>query len=149
MLFDFLRRTEYPKRIGQVFQTRYYVATGKAGPALASGSKFAGTITAGGQRLAEGLVTLKEPLSDLAPFGQRPIVNLLHYPRLAVDKQDKPPIHELVENVPPDVKIEQAWIGAGFRSANPTYAPRRLGSRPACHFPSRLEEICAEYRRDS
>jgi acetoacetate decarboxylase len=103
----------YPKRIAQVFQTRYYAATGKAGPSLAPGSKFAGSITAGGQRLAEGLVTLKEPLSDLAPFGQRPVVNLLHTPRLAADKQDKPPIHELVENVPHDVKIVQAWIGEG------------------------------------
>ncbi len=26
---------------------------------------------------------------------------------------DKPAIHELVENVPHDVKIEQAWIGDG------------------------------------
>jgi acetoacetate decarboxylase len=44
----------YPKRLGQVFQTRYYAATGKAGPALAPGSKFAGSLTASGQRLAEG-----------------------------------------------------------------------------------------------
>jgi len=27
--------------------------------------------------------------------------------------QDKPAIHELVENVPHGVKIEQAWIGDG------------------------------------
>ena len=43
----------YPKRLGQVFQTRYFAATGKAGPALAPGSKFAGSLTASGQRLAE------------------------------------------------------------------------------------------------
>jgi acetoacetate decarboxylase len=103
----------YPKRFGQVFQTRYYAATGKAGPSLAPGSKFAGSVTSGGQRLAEGLVTLKEPVTDLAQLGQKPVVNLLHYPRLAADQQDKPPIHELVENVPHDVKIEQAWIGEG------------------------------------
>src|SRR6266481_1232925 len=60
----------YPKRLGQVFQTRYYAATSEAGPALAPGSKFAG-------------------------------------------KHDKPAIHELVENVPSSVKIEQAWIGEG------------------------------------
>jgi len=36
----------YPKRIGQVFQTRYHAATGKAGPALAPGSKFAGLYSA-------------------------------------------------------------------------------------------------------
>src|ERR1700728_2954986 len=103
----------YPKRLGEVFQTRYYAATGKAGPALASGSKFAGSITASGQRLAEGLVTLKEPMKDLSPLKDRPVVNLLHTPRLAAGKHDKPAVHELVENVPHDVKIEQAWIGDG------------------------------------
>jgi hypothetical protein len=41
---------------------------------------------------------------------QQPVVNLLHTPRLAADKQA---VHELVENVPHDVKMEQAWIGEG------------------------------------
>jgi acetoacetate decarboxylase len=40
-------------------------------------------------------------------------VNLLHQPRLAAGVHDKPAIHELVENVPHDVKIEQAWVGDG------------------------------------
>jgi acetoacetate decarboxylase len=104
----------YPKRIAQVFQTRYYAAIGKAGPALAPGSKFAGSLTSSGQRLAEALVTLKEPMKDLSPLKQRPVVNLLHTPRLAAGKWDKPAVHELVENVPKDLKIEQAWIGEGF-----------------------------------
>jgi hypothetical protein len=103
----------YPKRLGQVFQNRYYAATGKAGPALAPGSKFAGSVTASGQRLAEALVTLKEPVTDLSLLRQRPIVNLLHCARLAADRQDKPALHELVENVPHGLKIEQAWIGEG------------------------------------
>ena len=103
----------YPKRIAQVFQTRYYAATGKAGPALAPGSKFAGSVSSAGQHLAEGLVTLKEPITDRSHFGQRPVVNLLHYPSLEAGQQDKPPIQKLVENVPHDVKIEQAWIGDG------------------------------------
>src|SRR5882724_8085829 len=103
----------YPKRLGQVFQTRYHAATGKAGPALAPGSRFAGSLTAGGQRLAEGVVTLREPITDPSRLSQRPVVNLLHQPRLAADRQDQPALHELVENVPHDVKIEQAWIGQG------------------------------------
>jgi acetoacetate decarboxylase len=103
----------YPKRVGQVFQTRY-AATGKAGPALASGSKFAGSLTASGRRLAQGLITLKEPVADPSVLKQRPIVNLLHTPRLAAGKQNKPAVHELVENGPHDVKIEQAWIGDGL-----------------------------------
>jgi len=103
----------YPKRFGQVFQTRYHAATGKAGPALAAGSKFAGSVTSAGRRLAEGLVTSKEPLKNVSLLKQRPVVNLLHTPRLAARKHDKPAVHELVENVPRDVKIEQAWIGEG------------------------------------
>jgi Acetoacetate decarboxylase (ADC) len=103
----------YPKRIAQIFQTRYYAATGRAGPPLAPGSKFAGSITSSGQRLAEGVVTLKEPVKDPSRLVERPVINLLHCPHLAVDKQDQPAVHELVENVPHDVKIEQAWIGEG------------------------------------
>jgi Acetoacetate decarboxylase (ADC) len=81
---------------------------------LAAGSKFAGSLTASGQRLAQGLVTLKQPVTDPAVLKQRPIVNLLHTPRLAANNQDKPVVHELVENVPHDIKIEQAWIGDGL-----------------------------------
>jgi acetoacetate decarboxylase len=103
----------YPKRLGSVFQTRYYAATGKAGPALAAGSRFAGSLSAGGQRLAEGVVTLTAPLKDPAALGGRPVVNLLHTPRLAAGMHDKPAIHELVENIPHDVKIEQGWVGDG------------------------------------
>jgi acetoacetate decarboxylase len=103
----------YPKRLGRVFQTRYHAATGKAGPALAAGSKFAGTVTASGRRIAEAVVTLREPVKDLSALAQKPVVNLLHFPRLAADKQGQPVVHELVENIPHDVKIEQAWIGEG------------------------------------
>jgi acetoacetate decarboxylase len=44
---------------------------------------------------------------------QKPVINLLHSPRLAADKQDQPAVHELVENIPRDVKLEQAWVGEG------------------------------------
>jgi Acetoacetate decarboxylase (ADC) len=103
----------YPKRLGQVFQTRYYAATGKAGPALAPGAKFAGSLTSAGHSLAHALVTLREPLNDPAALKQRPVVNLLHTPRLSAANR-KPAVHELVENVPHDIKVEQAWIGDGL-----------------------------------
>jgi len=103
----------YPKRLASVFQTRYYAATGKAGPALAAGSKFAGTLSAGGQRLAEGVVKLREPVKDPSALHPRPVLGLVHFPCLAAGKHDKPAVHELVENVPHDVKVEQAWIGDG------------------------------------
>ena len=103
----------YPKRFGRVFQTRYHAATGKAGPALTAGSKFAASLTASGRRLAEAIVTLREPIKDPSVLTQKPVINLLHFPRLAANKQGQPVVHELVENVPHDVKIEQAWIGDG------------------------------------
>jgi acetoacetate decarboxylase len=58
-------------------------------------------------------VVLKEAVTDRRVLQQRPVINVLHTPRLAADKQDKPAVHELVENVPHDVKIEQAWVGEG------------------------------------
>src|SRR5271155_3292618 len=103
----------YPKRLGQVFQTRYHAATGKAGPALAAGSKFAGSATASGRRISEAVVTLRGPIKYPSVLTQKPVINLLHFPRLAADKQGQPVVHELVENIPHDVKIEQAWIGDG------------------------------------
>jgi hypothetical protein len=50
-------------------------------------------------------VTLQEPVTDLSLLRQRPIVTLLHSPRLAADQPDQPALHELVENVPHDLKI--------------------------------------------
>src|SRR2546421_6652337 len=103
----------YPKRLGQVFQTRYYAATSKAGPALAPGSKFAGSLTAAGQLIAEAVVTFRQAVTDPSLLKQKPGINLLHVPRPAADKHDKPANHELVENGPRSGKIEQAWIGEG------------------------------------
>jgi len=58
-------------------------------------------------------VTLREPVKNVAAFKERPVVNLLHCPRLASGLRDKPAIHELVENVPHDIKVEEAWAGEG------------------------------------
>lgn len=103
----------YPKRLAQVFQTRLHAAPSKAAPQLAPGGRFAGSMTSAGQRLAEGVVTLDHALTDPAALGQRPVINLLHTPRLAAGLHDRPAVHELVMNVPHDVKIVDAWIGRG------------------------------------
>ena len=67
-------------------------------------------------------------------MSQRPIVNLLHFPCLTAGRQDKPALHELVENVPRDVKLEQAWMGDGVLTLPACkdeelsdLAPRRCG----------------------
>src|SRR6202167_2068192 len=60
----------YPKRLGEVFQTRYYAATGKAGPALAAGAEVGGAPSARGARLAEAIVTLREAVTHLSLLEQ-------------------------------------------------------------------------------
>jgi len=103
----------YPKRLAQVFQTRLHAAPSLAAPQLAQGAKFGASMSASGRRLAEGLVVLDSPLADPAALGQRPVINLLHTPRLAAGMQDKPAVHELVMNVPRETRIAQAWVGQG------------------------------------
>src|SRR2546430_12509044 len=98
----------YPKRLGQVFQTRYYAATSKAGPALAPGSKIAGILTAAGQLIAEAVVTLRQAVTDPSLLKQKPVINLLHVPRLAAGQHDKPAHHQPVEDLPPHGKNEQS-----------------------------------------
>src|SRR5258705_3767249 len=102
-----------PKRLGQVFQTRYYAATSKAGPALAAGSKFAGSLTAAGQLIAEAVITLRQAVTDASLLKHKPVANLLHVPRLAAGPHHKPAIHELFENVPPRAKNSETRNGAG------------------------------------
>lgn len=53
-------------------------------------------------------LTPKSMSTLLSKLKQRPVLNLPHFPRLAVGKHDKPAVHELLENVPHDLKIEHA-----------------------------------------
>lgn len=57
--------------------------------------------------MAECLVTLQQPVADTSAFAQRPVINMLHVPQLAVGNQEMPTIHELVQNVPRDIRVEQ------------------------------------------
>lgn len=59
----------YPKRIGSIYQTRLHAAPGKAAPQLAAGSRFAASMSTAGQRMADCLVTLEQPVTDLTAFA--------------------------------------------------------------------------------
>jgi acetoacetate decarboxylase len=110
----------YPKRIGSIFQTRLHAASGKAGPQLAEGSKFAASMSAGGKRMAECLVTLRVPVADTSAFSQRPVVNQIHVPQLAAEKQDTPALHKLVMTIPHHLKVEQLWSGEAILTFPPS-----------------------------
>ena len=103
----------YPKRLGSIFQTRYFAAKSKAAPRLEAGSRFSGSLSSCGQRLAFGSVKLTEAASGPSTIGPRPVVCLQHVPDLRAGHHDDPLVHRLVLNVPRDVVMADVWMGEG------------------------------------
>src|SRR5258708_18051011 len=79
-----------PKKIGSIFQTRSFAASGPAAAPVASGSRFGASLSAHGQRLAEACVTLHKPGVNALPFLGRPMVLLRYFPRLAAVPRQPP-----------------------------------------------------------
>jgi len=102
----------FPKRIGSVFQTRSFAAPSAAAAPLAAGSRFAGSLSSHGVRLAEARVTLQQRETDVAKIFSRPTANLRYFPQLAAELQDKPAVNELVLSVTDDLKIVDLWTGS-------------------------------------
>jgi acetoacetate decarboxylase len=103
----------FPKRIGSVFQTRSFAAPSAAAAPLARGSRFAGSLSAHGVRLAEARVTLQQPEREIGKIFNRPTVNLRYFPQLAAEVQDKPAVNELVMSLTDDLRIVELWTGQG------------------------------------
>jgi acetoacetate decarboxylase len=106
----------FPKKLGAVHQTRTFAAQGPATPQVGPGGRYAATASTAGQRIAEALVTLGQPVPDATALLTRPTVNLRHFPRLAAGQHDKPAVHELVMAVFDDLRIDNAWAGTGALS---------------------------------
>ena len=60
----------FPKKLGSIHMTRHFPLGSNAGPALAAGGRFAGTLAANDRRLAFGAVTLERE-SGRGPDAQR------------------------------------------------------------------------------
>lgn len=103
----------FPRKLGVVHRTRTFGVPNHAAPRLAPGGRFAATVSAAGHRLADALVTLREPVADPRTLMARPTVNLRHFPSLAAAEQDKPAVHELVMAVFDDLAVTDAWTGSG------------------------------------
>jgi acetoacetate decarboxylase len=123
----------FPKKIGSIFQTRSFAASGPAAAPIASGSKFGASLSAHGRRLAEACVTLHEPVENGLTLLSRPTVLLRYFPRLAAGFQDKPAVNELAMSITDNLTVAGAWIGKGelhFPEANGeelhVLAPRRI-----------------------
>jgi acetoacetate decarboxylase len=125
----------FPKKMGSIFQTRSYAASGPAAASVASGSRFGASLSAHGQRLAEACVTLDKPVENGLSLLSRPTVLLRYFPRLAAGYQGKPAVNELAMSITDNLTVAGAWIGKGelnFPEANveelDALAPNRIES---------------------
>jgi acetoacetate decarboxylase len=102
----------FPKKLGSIHMTRRFPLPSAAGPDVAPGGRFAGTLAAGDRRLAFGAVTLEHE-SDAGPtHNDPPLVNVRHFPRLAAGRHDDPAVHELVRARSRDRSLSPIWEGA-------------------------------------
>ena len=93
----------FPKKMGSIFQTRSFAASGPAAPAVASGSRFGASLSVHGQRLAEACVTLHKPVENGLSLLSRPTVLLGYFQRLA----DKPAVNELAMSITGNLIVER------------------------------------------
>ncbi len=105
----------FPKRYGQVHQTRTFAAASPAAAPVAAGTRFAATASAAGQRLARAEVKLEAPVADVSKLSLagRPVVNLRYFPRLAAGQHETPAVNELVLSVMDNAQIAGVWSGEG------------------------------------
>ncbi|WP_232698564.1 acetoacetate decarboxylase family protein [Brevibacillus daliensis] len=97
----------FPKKHGDVWMSRP-VTVGKAGPRLAPGETFAGTLSVGGRRLVEGKVTLTG-LSEKGPqVSAPPLYNSRYFPRW---DSLEPAVYELVNVAGVDKEFSPVWEG--------------------------------------
>jgi acetoacetate decarboxylase len=98
----------YPKKLGSIWQTRP-VAVGKAGPRIAPGGKFAGTVGYHDRRIVNAYVTLREPSDTNGFVNGHPMVHSRYMPRIEGDGTDS--YSELVTMSGRDVEVGPAWRG--------------------------------------
>ena len=102
----------FPKKLGSIHMTRHFALGSKAGPDLAAGGRFAGTLAANDRRLAFGAVTLERESAEGPTHNDPPLVNVRHFPRLAAGRHDVPAVHELVRAQSRDRSISPIWEGS-------------------------------------
>jgi hypothetical protein len=143
----------FPKKLGSIHMTRHFPLHSSAGPDLAAGGRFAGTLAAGDRRLAFGAVTLERESAEGPTHNDPPLVNVRHFPRLAAGRHDEPAVHELVRARSRDRDISPIWEGSAALELyeSPTeelaaLAPVRLGKGFRFTFAYTVDDL--EFVRD-
>lgn len=108
----------FPKKLGQIHQTRAYSIPSRAAPVAGPGGTFAASLSSAGRRLAEAQITLAQT-SPTLPALSRPIVNLRHFPRLKAGQYDNPAVHELTQSILDGAQAGTTWSGSGRLSFLP------------------------------
>jgi acetoacetate decarboxylase len=138
----------FPKKMGSIFQTRSFAASGPAAVPVAPGSRFGASLAAHGQRIAEACVTLDKPVENGMSLLSRPIVLLRYFPRLAAGHRDKPAVNELAMLITDNLTVAGAWIGMGelnFVETNGeelhALAPNRIESGFRCSLSYSVSDL--------
>jgi acetoacetate decarboxylase len=126
----------YPKKLGSIHQTRPH-PYGQAAPRLAPGGRFGATLAAADRRLAEAVVTLREPSESGGFVNGHPMAHHRYMP--SIENGRPPALDELIESGSASFEGGRPWKGE---------AELRLFEAPTEEL-SRLEvhEIIAGYHR--
>ena len=103
----------YPRKFGDVHQTRTFAAAGAASGPLAHDGRFSACMSAHGRLLVQARVTLRERAERVVGLFDRRIVGRRYFPRLSAGMHDRPAVDELVRVVANHFLITNIWIGEG------------------------------------
>jgi len=98
----------YPKKLGSIHQTRPH-PFGRAAPRIGPGGTFAGTLSAGGRRLAQAVVTLREESPGNGFVNAHPMAHHRWMP--SIEKGAPDVLSELVASGSASVEGGTAWRG--------------------------------------
>jgi acetoacetate decarboxylase len=98
----------YPKKLGSIHQTRPH-PFGRAAPRIAPGGVFAGTLSAGGRRLAQAVVTLREKSPGGGFVNAHPMAHHRWLP--SVEKGAPDALSELIASGSASFEGGPAWRG--------------------------------------
>ncbi|WP_242893732.1 acetoacetate decarboxylase family protein [Actinomadura litoris] len=98
----------YPKKLGSIHQTRPH-PYGQGAPRIAAGGRFGATLAAADRRLAEAVVTLREPSETNGFVNGHPMAHHRFLP--SIEPGQPPALDELVESGAASFEAGPAWKG--------------------------------------
>jgi acetoacetate decarboxylase len=98
----------YPKKLGSIFQTRAHPFA-QAAPQAAPGGRFGATLAAGDRRLAEAVITLREPSEGNGFVNGHPMAHHRVFPGIGAGSPDA--FAELIESGASRAQLGPAWAG--------------------------------------